>query len=288
MNQIGISFSESIMHIAYSLNGQVKSITRVPYPFAFSYESLFNEENVTALAEVLKSKINEEQGAELEICVSLPMNYVHIKKIALPTEADSSMIQAQVEWEFKNYLSGDIEQYKIINTQIEFLYETYREVIFVALKKEILKAISLLAEKSEAVLKKVVPVNYLVEEILTEDEKKNNALVIKLENTHINSQLFINGKYYHSYLDNAQDKTTETAQRLFEISKNRFMETENILEQLPFIQDPQLNCYIYGDGLTPPVEKLFKENFTNPVIKLVSTQKEKSDSGLEAIQVLLS
>jgi len=288
MNQIGISFSESIMHIANSLDDQIHSVTRVPYPFAFSYENLFSEENIKALAQVLKSKINEAQGTEPEIYVSLPMNYVHIKKIALPPEAESSMIQAQVEWEFKNYLSGDINQYKIINTQIEFLYETYREVIFVALKKEILNAMSLLAEKSETVLKKVVPVNYLVEEILTEDEKKNNALVIKLDNTHINSQLFIDGKYYHSYLDSTQNNTTETEQSLFDISKNRFMETENMLDQLPFIQNPQLKCYIYGDGLTPPVEKLFKENFTNPVIKLVSTQKEKSDSGLEAIQVLLS
>ena len=74
--------------------------------------------------------------------------------------------------------------------------------------------------------------------------------------------------------------------KLFELSKQRYSDIINTFEQLPFAGDSKPKCFIYGDGLTQQLEKLFYDNFPVPAVKLVSNEKEKSDSGLEAIQVL--
>ncbi len=284
-NQIGIAFSDTLVHTAFARSGAVQKVKSIPYPFEFSYETLFKDEQINTLAAVLAETAENDISENPELSVSLPMNFVHLKKIALPLEADTELLQHQAEWEFKNYLSGPIEEYKIINSRTEFTLGNYREVVFLAFKKEIISALKQLAEKSKMALKKIVPANFLASDILNQKEILN-ALVVKLGKSCINAQLFIDGKYYYSYLDSIKNNSSEPEQRLFEISKNRLNATEELLQKLPFTQEKELNFFIYGDGLSPQLEKLFEDQFTKPVVMLQSLQMGKTNSGLEAIQVL--
>jgi len=285
-NQVGIAFSDTFLHTAFIRDGEAIEVKSHPYPFEFSYETLFDENHLNALAQMLNRANESGMSEKPALSVSLPMSFVHLKKIALPLEADEELLQHQVEWEFKNYLSGDLNEYKIINSRTEFILGNYREIVFLAFKKEIINALQQLAELSNMTLKKIVPVNFLTADILQE-KNDLNALVIKLGKQSINVQLFIDGKYYHSYLDSVKNGSTEPEQKLFEISKNRVNTIEEMLQKLPSTQEKKLNFYIYGDGLTPQVEKLFEDQFTEPVIKLKPSQEEQSDSGLEAVQILI-
>ncbi len=288
-NQVGIAFSDTFLHTAFVRDGNDLKVNTLPYPFEFSYETLFEEGHLGALAQMLTDTIETIEGEMSEkpaLSVSLPMSYVHLKKIALPLEADTELLQHQAEWEFKNYLSGNIDEYKIINSRTEFVLGNYREIVFLAFKKEIISALQQLAELSNMTLKKIVPVNFLTADILQE-KNELNALVIRLGKQCINAQLFIDGKYYHSYLDSVKNGSTELEQKLFEISKNRVNTIEEMLKKLPSTQEKKLSFYIYGDGLTPQLEKLFEDQFTDPVIKLQTSQVEQFNSALEAVQVLI-
>lgn len=283
---VGIAFSDTFVHTAFAQNGKIQDVKSFPYPFAFSYEALFSEAHISALAASFVETIQPNVSENPELSVSLPMHFVHLKKIALPLDAEPELLQHQAEWEFKNYLSGDLAEYKIINSKTEFVPGNYREIVFLAFKKEIIGALQHLAEKSAMALKKIVPVNFLTGDILKNKNIKN-ALVLKLEKKGINTQLFLDGKCFYSYLDNLENNVVEREQNLFEISKNRLGSVEEMLQKVPFTQGTELKFYIYGDGMTPRLEKLFEEQFTKPVAVLHSDQLEKTNSGLEAVQVLL-
>ncbi len=285
-NQVGIAFSDTFLHIAFARDEETIKIKSLSYPFEFSYETLFDEDHLDSLAQMLNRANESEMSEKPTLSVSLPMNFVHLKKIALSLDADAELLQHQVEWEFKNYLSGNLDEYKIINSHTEFVLGNYREIVFLAFKKEIISALQRLAKSSNMALKKIVPVNFLTADILHE-KKDLDALVIRLGKQSINVQLFIDGKHFHSYLDSVKNGSVEPEQKLFEISKNRINTIEEMLQKLPSTQEKKLNFYIYGDGLTPQVEKLFEDQFTEPVIKLKPSQAEQSDSGLEAIQILI-
>ena len=289
-NLFGISFSESALHIAQSQNGTIESVKSVPYVFPFGYDTLFSEKNVIHLADMVARRKKAGGLDELGLSVSLPLNFAHIKKVALPLQAGPEVTQAQVEWELNNHLSDDLSEYKIINTHTEFEFQSYREVIFIAIKKEILKAISKIAELTESQLKQIVPANFVVEKLLLKNKVTTNSLVIKLEKTVIHSQLFVDNKYYFSYMDSTKTQSPnedeDETQRLFEISKERITHAEKILKQLPFGEQKKLDCFVYGDILTPELEKLFANHFNNPVKKLLSDYQGISNSGLEAVEVL--
>jgi len=248
------------------------------------------KKNVIHLADMVARRKKAGGLDELGLSVSLPLNFAHIKKVALPLQAGPEVTQAQVEWELNNHLSGDLSEYKIINTHTEFEFQSYREVIFIAIKKEILKAISKIAELTESQLKQIVPANFVVEKLLLKNKVTTNSLVIKLEKTVIHSQLFVDNKYYFSYMDSTKTQSPnedeDETQRLFEISKERITHAEKILKQLPFGEQKKLDCFVYGDILTPELEKLFANHFNNPVKKLLSDYQGISNSGLEAVEVL--
>lgn len=285
-NQIGISFSEKFLHLTYATGDEATESISFPYPFSFSYDKMFVPDNLTALSELLKKKIEELNISEPQLSIALPMNFVHTKRVAIPLDADLDLLQTQVEWEFKNYLSENIDTFKIVNTQMEYVFDTYKEVVFIAIAKEVLSALEQLSHNCQAKLNRVVPVTFLIEDILPEANRQTNCLVVKFEKSQINSLLFIAGKYYHSYFDRAHSNGDKTADSLFGASKERIQEIHNTLDQLPFVENNELICFIYGDGLTSELEKLYSENISDTVKKLSIADQKQSHSGIEAVQVL--
>ena len=285
-NQIGISFSEKFLHITYVKDDGVTDTISAPYPFSFRYDILFRPENLTALSDLLKSKIDELQIVDPSLSIVLPMNFVHTKRIAIPQDTGRDLLQTQVEWEFNNFLSEPVESFKIVNTQIEYVFDTYKEVLFVAISKSVLSSLEELSQLCQATLGRVVPLTFLIEEILPPEKQGANCLVVKIEKSQINSLLYVSGKYYHSYFDRAQNSEENQAESLFEASKKRIQEIHSTLDQLPFVESKELQCYIYGDGLTDDLERLYGENLSEPVTRLSIAESDQSHSGIEAVKVL--
>lgn len=285
-NQIGLSFSEKFIHMTYFMKNGKSDTISVPYPFSFSYDKMFIPENVSAISDLLKKKIEELNIEQPQFAIALPMNFVHTKRVAIPSESDLDLLQTQVEWEFTNYLSEAIDTFKIVNTKLEYVFDSYKEVIFLAIAKQVLLALDQLSQKCQAKLNRVVPLTYLIEEMIPETHRHTNCLVVKFEKSQINSLLYISGKYYHSYFDYAQNNGEANADSLVGASKKRIQEIHNTLEQLPFVENTELKCLIYGDGLTTELEQLYIENLSDEVQKLDVSDQKQSHSGIEAVQVL--
>lgn len=279
MNEhIGISFSESAFVLSEAKGEAIQSVTRIDYPFHFGYDQLFSEK----IKQILSEHIQKVKKTETEtISAVLPLNYTHFKRVALPIESEKDLARIQVEWEFKNYLSGKLSEYKIIYTQTEFLFAGYREWLFLAIKKSVLEALAQLAEQNGLVLQRVVPVNQVISQCLP--NKEDPTLVFKIDSGHLETYLFVNGLFYDSYLDVTRDQ-----QAVVEICKKRYMDVQLTLERFTALTGDMLNCFIYGDGLTPELAKQLQADITGPISRLRSGHETNSENGLEAVEVLLS
>ncbi len=285
-NQIGLSFSEKFVHITYVQDNGLTETISTPYPFPFRYDQVFSSENLTILSDLIKSKIEELNIIDPNFSIALPMNYVHTKRIAIPLDSDRDLLQTQVEWEFNDFLSEPVDTFKIINTQIEYAYGVYKEILFVAISKTIISAVANLSSLCPALRGRVGAVSFCREDVLPEENRPENYLVVKIEKEQLNSLLYLSGKYYHAYFDCALKSEENKISSLFEASKKRIQEIHNTLEQLPFVENKELQCFIYGDGLTEELEQLYEKNLSEPVTRLSIADSDQSHSGIEAVKVL--
>lgn len=287
MTQLGLSFSEQYTHLALLKANEVLEIDKFPHPFAFKFENLFTEDHMGKLGAILKQKVQDWQADGAGLAVALPMNFVHVKKVALPADASPELLRTQVEWELKNYLSDAIEAYKIVNTQIVFEYTNYNEHIFLAFKKSIIQHLSNLAESCGLLLQNIVPTSFLVSAALDPELNEQNLMVMRIGKSLIQTHLFIKGKYFYSYLDAIKQNGQMGVQTLFETCNQRIGETSSLLEQLPQAGGGEIACYIYGDNSIDELEAMLHQHVSYPVKKLVSTDKKIFNCGLEANQILL-
>ena len=277
-NHIGISFSESVIFLSTAKGETIQNVKRINYLSPFGFDRLLSEKSLSFLAEQIKKAKEQENASTLSVV--LPLNYTHFKRVALPMESEKDLAQIQVEWEFKNYLSGQLSEYKIINTKTEFRFAGYREWLFLAIKKSILETFSLLASQNGLQLRRVVPVNQVVEQCLP--KSGNPTLVFKVAAAHLETFMFVNGSFYDSYLD-----AVSTKQSVAEICKKRYMDAQVTLERFTTLNGDTLECFVYGEGLNPEIEKQIAADFSCPVNRLRSGFKEDSETGLEAAEVLL-
>ncbi len=278
IDHIGISFSESALFLSTANEDGILGVERIAYPSPFGYDEILSEKAIEFLSEQVQKRRGEDKSVSLSVV--LPLNYTHFKRVALPMESEKDLAQIQVEWEFKNYLSGDMSEYKIINTQTEFRFAGYREWLFLAIKKTVLQAISLVAEMNGLTLRQVVPVNHVLKKNMP--QLQNPTLVFKIDSKHIETYMFINGMFYDSYLD-----AISADNKIVEICKKRFLDAQVTLERFPVLDGEMLNCSIYGDGLNAEIEKQITQDFTCPVTKLHSAFLSNSETGLEAVEVLV-
>ena len=142
-NIFGISFSNRTFDIAHSIKEEAAkliSLQSFEYPFPFNYDTLFLDENIQALAAMINSHKLEKDIEQLAIALSLPVNFTFSKRIAFPLESERELITAQVQWELGSYLQGNISDYKIIKKD-EVILDTYKEILFLAIKKELFEKI---------------------------------------------------------------------------------------------------------------------------------------------------
>ncbi len=278
IDHIGISFSETALFLSTAQGDNIQSIERIKYPYPFGFDGLITQRAL----EFMSEQIQKKRGADSPVSLSvvLPLNYTQFKRVALPMESEKDLAQIQVEWEFKNYLSEDLSHYKIINTQTEFRFPGYREWLFLAIKKEVLQAMSSVAEKNGLNLGQVVPATHVIQKSIPQTE--NPTLVFKMETKHIETYMFVNEMFYDSYIDAITEESN-----VVEICKKRFLDAQVTLERFPSLKGEMLNCSMFGDSLNPEIEKQITQEFTCPVKKLHSAFLQDSETGLEAVEVLV-
>jgi len=297
MNDVyGIAFSTSGLHLSHlSIEKEprrVISTDLIPYGFEFSFDRLLGEENLSLLSAELNSYQAQNKITQFILNISLPVNFSHIKRIAISPGADPKLIQAQVNWELNHYLPGAIEEYKILKSEQEYEFNSYREIGVICILHSLLNRLKDFAIQSNAVLNKILIDNYSVENYLKYFDlfsTLKNQIVIRIDSFFINTQLFIAGNYYTHYFDllSGSNSTLSRNERVLELVKDRINLIGSTLEQLPFVMNKEIEIFVYGDGHSSAVKSLLAKNLTPHISALADPERDSRGSSVESIGVAI-
>jgi len=270
---LGISFSSKAIHVALVSEGKIQYVKAVPYPFTFDFNSLFLDDNIFGLVNVI-SWLKQEKGiTDLDLNISLPVNFALIKKISLPLENSDEELFSLMKWELGNYLPRPIENYKVIKTDIEFNFESHKEITTICIDKSIIQKLISLAGETNSVLKELVLDNFSLESYLASNnlrKSENNQIAFKVNNYSIDTHVFIRGKYFISYLDPLKNHKTETERfdEINRITKDRLNQVQNLLKQLHLNTNNSFQVFVYGEELSDNIIDSMKTNFSDEILKL--------------------
>ncbi len=298
-NIFGISFSDNGMNLAQfrgdaGVSQFIKS-SHFPYPFNFRFDSFIKSENFNKLADLILREKGTGALDNLEIDISIPYNFAFVKRVSLPKEITGDLLRVQIEWELNNYLPDDISNYKI-NLGNEFVFDEYREVIVIAIRRSIISELNNFAHRCEGNLSSVSLNNFAVENYLNRHgliTHEKNQLIFKVNNYSIETHFMLSGEYYSSFLDNINTLSghQNKDQKILEKMVERFKELENLSNQLSAESQKELQIYIYGPSVVDSTFDLLRKNFSIE-LKRIETDKYPVDvpngiSDVEAIGSVL-
>ena len=274
-----LSFSNSHIKIAHLVQNndqeELVSLNGYDYPFDFKFDRLFESEQIKTLGNIINQQRDRAGIENLSIMVSLPLNYALQKKIALPNDVEQSVINEQVEWELSHYLPGKLTDFKVIMTESSFDFGGYKEVLFICIKKDLIKNISILAQICNGVLNKLVVENTALENYINRRKIINparNQILFNIDILQFISHLYFSGKYYNSYSENINPlKTNSFEEKIIKLSKEQYLTIKNLNEQLPFGKGKELEIFVYGQAFTDALLDKLRNNFSCTVEKFDST-----------------
>jgi len=291
MNNIfGISFSNTTLNIAHSIREQGRteliSVKSIEYPFLFSYDTLFSDDNLNQTAKMISLNRQEEKIDQAELYISLPVNFTYPKRVALPVDADAELTGAQVKWELSNYLQGELADYKVIKKDSELVCETYKEALFIAGKKDTLERLNKLALVSDCELNGM---KQDIDSILSYLEHfhsaglQGNQIVFVADKFTLSAHVYLMGKYYQTYIDEINGRTDDTA----ELCLNRYRQIEKTLDQLPLTGDQECKIYLAGPSVDLSILDILNDKTAKEIIHLKISEKTFESFAVEALGLTL-
>jgi len=179
----------------------------------------------------------------------------------------------QVKWELNEYLSGKIDEYKVIRTDREYLYSNYKEWQFICIPHKILDNLNNLAENCGLSLKKIQLdqtslENYLKKRQLI--ETNINRLIVKIDAYVTTSHLYVDNGYFLTYMDYTADTADGEAfnNQIINLVKNRYQQSLEKIDQLPFVAHQALQTFITGPELNEQLANQIRSQFKYELVTL--------------------
>lgn len=261
---------------------ELQSLNSYDYPFTFSFDCLFKNEQIEAMSNIVKQQKENTKIDNLSIMVSLPLNYSLQKKIALPMKVEQHIINEQVKWELSHYLPGQISEYKVIMTDSSFDFGGYREVLFICIRRDIITNISSLAQLCDGELNKLLVENLTMENFINKKkifDPNKNQILFNMDTLQFISHFYFSGKFYNSYSENINPLKSNTYnEKVLKLSKEQYLNIKNLNEQLPFGEGKELEIFVYGQVFTDELYGAMKENFSCVVKKFDSSGYSNLDN----------
>lgn len=268
-----VSFTNRAMHFAHQEQKNLKSVKAISYPFKFELHRLLDKENLEQLAGLIKQEKDQNNIDDVELTISLPGNYAHVKKVAVPADASNEILFEQVQWELKSYLPEPVENYKVIKTKLEYDYTDYKEIAVICIPKYVIQKLYKFAEGFGASLKELVLDTFSIERYLKSNNTVSDSavqIVYKIEKHGLQVDMFLGGKYYLSYFEVHNDLSENqfNVEKIVELSKDRLGQIENHLKKLPFEVPSDRQLFFHGSGLDDKLYELFKKDFSEDSLRL--------------------
>lgn len=297
----GLSFSDSALHISRFSERDDSNDTilvdSIKYPFHYDAGSFFSDENLNLIALKLSDYKIKNQIHDFKLHISLPINFAYIKRIAVPFTEEENILQSQINWELSHYLPGQLSDYKIIKAETEYNLDSYKEVVMICILSSLLERIKQLSVRIKASLQKITVDNFSLENYLKSYrllDSAINQIVFKIDRSNITTHLFLTGNHYLYFLDKFNDLEAKNSQqdKVIEITKDRYNQIMNILNQLPLPNREKVELFAYGDGFNEKMFRLLSDNFSEKVLSLPRMAeipgKDCAHGHIEAIGVILS
>ncbi|MBN2425656.1 MAG: hypothetical protein JXR46_15410 [Calditrichaceae bacterium] len=301
MNRIlSLSFSDQFVYLVHGVEEQslieVVSSEKIIFPGGSDIYNIFSDENIDYLAGLIKKeKSTKFINDNITIKISLPFQYSYLKRIAVPALNNSTEMFSQVRWEFENYLPEKPDNYKVIKTDIIFEYAEYKEIVFIAILKDIIKQLVKLAEKNGDVLGELVLDVFCIERYLRINTLLDFSavqVVLYVDRYRLTIHVYIGGKYYTTFVDpiNPEAQKYSFEDKILEISKDRINQIQNLISQAGFNRGDSQQFFLYNTVMKEALLQRFNEEFDLNFIELpVLGQKQNEsmiNSSLESLGLM--
>jgi len=300
---------ESINYSRFLVDDQKLSLDQVgsvSYPFAYKESEFFSEENITVLANLLKTKVLAEHSDYKNISISIESNLATLKRIALPDNLDKEDESDQIAWDLSHSLIEPLDEYIFYKTTNRFKNDIYTDYLTIAIRKKIVNSLKKFSELMELDLVDV-SINQLSTEIVLQNSVKGLTegliAIFKIAQSRLESTFLWNGIYYSSHYDRlVTDETGKSSDNDWPTKiKTKIKQMENLFEQMFQKQIKIEQTYLYGDQIDEKFVNSLQENLSVAVFRLdpfhnvVMTEKlqsalpaqEESTKYVESIGVVL-
>ena len=285
---------ESINYSRFLISDQkliLDHVGSVSYPFAYNESDLFSDENISSLANILKTKIIAEQSDFKNLSISIESNLATLKRISLPDNLDKEDENDQVAWDLSHSLIEPLDHYIYYKTDNSFKSSSITDYLTIAIRKSIIEAIRKLSELVDLDLTDV-SINQLNTEIVLQNSVKDQTdgliAIFKIAQSRLESTFLWNGNYYTSHYDRLLlDPTDGSSESEWSTKiKSKLKQMENLFEQMFQKQIKIEQIYMYGDVIDEKFLKSLQENVSVAVFRLDPLQNvEKSEKLINALPI---
>jgi len=269
-NTFCISFSDinfQLLHVSSQENAlSIHSAKNFKYPSINSLDQFLSEDNINFISNSIDSfRRDHELNAAVTLSIVLPFNYAEVKKVLLPINSNKDLKRQQIKWELETTLTENIENYKIsvLNERRE---ENHIQAIVVAIKKDIIKKLQIIARQNMADINNVLLNCFWLENVLNKQEDfdiSKNYMFLKVDKNYLEHHFFCGNKYLLSQIDLLENMSRPREEVIVEITNERYKNISNFIDK-DLVNNP-LELFVYGSSVSDGIFKALEEGLSSRV-----------------------
>ena len=275
-NHIGLAFtSDAITLSNFQINSGTRllaNLDKIAYPFNYEENIFFLEENTVRLANLVLNKFESLHLEPSTISISIESNLSMVKRIEIPLGLSEEEESIQIQWDLNNSLISPLGEYVYLKTNNLYDRNTYKEVLVIALRKDIIDFFKSFIDFTKIKLNNLSTNNLATElcfQNSMQDIADNINILFRVNADRLESLCLFDKKLYMSDYEKIKSVSTRSKDEiLLEKITNYKKKTENYFEQL-FNSPQQINqIYLYGMEINEDFISLLSKNISTNISKL--------------------
>ena len=275
-NHIGLAFtSDAITLSNFQINSGTRllaNLDKIAYPFNYEENIFFLEENTVRLANLVLNKFESLHLEPSTISISIESNLSMVKRIEIPLGLSEEEESIQLQWDLNNSLISPLGEYVYLKTNNLYDRNTYKEVLVIALRKDIIDFFKSFIDFTKIKLNNLSTNNLATElcfQNSMQDIADNINILFRVNADRLESLCLLDKKLYMSDYEKIKPVSARSKDEiLLEKITNYKKKTENYFEQL-FNSPQQINqIYLYGMEINEDFISLLSKNISTNISKL--------------------
>jgi hypothetical protein len=273
-NHIGIAFTpDAITTSCFKKSPEehiLTGLSKISYPFPYDESNFLKEENIVRLANLL---LNHFESSHIDVSsasISVESNLSLAKMVKIPFNLNEQEEEKHIQWDLQQSLASDLDEYVYLKSETTFAWESFKEILVIALRKDIIDFFKSLANFAKINLNNLSS-NQLAAEVCFKNaysEKSDNLnLLYRITNNRLESICLLDGNLYMS---NYEKINSASPRSLNEIILDRITDYAKYVEEnFEYVKDSTTKInqiFIYGMELTDHFKSLLNNNITIPFL----------------------